>query len=55
MCGEFMRLIERVQVDRIPGTSETAKKPIKEWVCPECDYFEEHETEETPSDGKSSP
>jgi rubrerythrin len=41
MCGETMRLYERTIVDRVPGTSETKKTVVKEWVCPECDYFEE--------------
>jgi len=53
MCGEFMRLTERVQVDRIPGTSQMLEKAVMEWVCPECDYFEEHEPDQTPSDGTS--
>lgn len=46
MCGEFMRLVERTQVDRIPGTSQVATRKMMEWVCPECDYFEEHVAEE---------
>ena len=53
MCGEFMRLTERLQVDRIPGTSQVTTKAMKEWVCPECDYFEEYEPVEIPSDGTS--
>ena len=54
MCGEYMRLTERVHVDRIPGTNQVSSKAVMEWVCPECDYFEEHEPERTPSDGTSS-
>ncbi len=41
MCGEFMRLIERQQTDRVPGTPQAATRTFNEWVCPECDYFEE--------------
>ena len=41
LCGERMRLQTREQTDRIPGTSETRTKRISEWVCSECDYFEE--------------
>jgi hypothetical protein len=41
MCGEFMRLVERQLTDRVPGTPQTATKTLQEWVCPECDYFEE--------------
>jgi hypothetical protein len=43
MCGEMMRLRERVQTDRIPGTAQSRTTTYEEWVCPECDYFEEVE------------
>ena len=43
MCGEAMRLREREIVDRVPGTSQTKATQFREWVCPECDYFEEVE------------
>jgi hypothetical protein len=43
MCGEAMRLREREVVTRIPGTTETKAAKYREWVCPECDYFEEAE------------
>jgi hypothetical protein len=43
MCGETMRLREREIVDRVPGTSQTKATKSREWVCPECDYFEEVE------------
>jgi C4-type Zn-finger protein len=45
MCGETMRLREREVIDRIPGTSHTQTSTFREWVCPECDYFEEYEPE----------
>ena len=41
MCDEKMRLRERQIIDRVPGTPETRSSTVKEWVCPECDYFEE--------------
>jgi predicted RNA-binding Zn-ribbon protein involved in translation (DUF1610 family) len=43
MCGEKMRRVEREIVDLIPGTSEMKRRMAIEWVCPECDYFEEEE------------
>ena len=43
VCGERMRLQTRDQVDRVPGTREVKSKTIREWVCPECDHFEEAE------------
>ena len=43
MCGESMRRREREVVTRIPGTPQTTNTKFAEWVCPECDYFEEVE------------
>ena len=43
MCGELMRLTVREREEYIPGTSQPARHVIREWVCPECDYFEEAE------------
>jgi hypothetical protein len=43
MCGEIMRLRERQLTDRVPGTTQTRTALHREWVCPECDYFEEVE------------
>ena len=45
MCGETMRLRERETIDRIPGLPQTKTTKYAEWVCPECDYFEEAEEE----------
>lgn len=46
LCGEAMRLVERDLVERLPGTSETKRHRAADWVCPECDYFEEAESGE---------
>jgi len=43
MCGEIMRLKVREQIDYIPGQSQSVRTEIKEWICPDCDYFEEYE------------
>ena len=43
MCGEQMRLHARERDERLPGASQTARRVTREWVCPECDYFEEAE------------
>ena len=43
MCGEIMRIREREVTDRVPGTPQTKTTAFREWVCPECDYFEEAE------------
>jgi len=39
LCGESMRLSER-DVEEKNGT-----RHVREWICPECDYFEEAEVE----------
>ncbi len=43
LCGEHMRLETRETVTRVPGTSQEVRQIIREWVCGECDYFEEAE------------
>jgi len=43
LCGTRMRLQRRERTDRVPGSRDTHTKLIAEWVCPECDYFEEAE------------
>ena len=45
MCGETMSLRTREVVHRVPGTAQTTTVTMNEWVCPECDYFEEAETD----------
>jgi len=45
MCGETMRVRVREITDRVPGTSQTHTSTIREWVCPDCDYFEECDAE----------
>ncbi len=45
MCTELMRLVTREIVSRVPGTSQEVKRPVREWVCPECDYFEDEDAE----------
>jgi acetone carboxylase gamma subunit len=46
MCGETMRLSVREIQDAKSGGSQTAVRVLREWVCPECDHFEEAETGE---------
>lgn len=41
VCGERMRLRTRDLTDRVPGTREMKTRSVREWVCPECDHFEE--------------
>ena len=43
MCGDQMRLVTRESVTRVPGSNQEIRTVTKEWVCRECDYFEEVE------------
>ena len=43
MCGTTMRVRTREVVTKLPGTMQTTHKDEKEWLCPECEYFEEIE------------
>lgn len=45
MCGEAMRLSEREIEERIPGQYQPSIRRTREWICPECDYFEEADSE----------
>jgi len=45
LCGEKMRRKDMELIDYIPGTSEPKRRRVSEWVCPECENFEEIEDE----------
>jgi YgiT-type zinc finger domain-containing protein len=46
MCGELMRLSVRDVPESIPGHGQNTTRQMREWICPECDYFEEAEAGE---------
>jgi transposase len=46
MCGETMRLTVREVRDALPGRGQGTNKVVREWVCPECDHFEDAEAGE---------
>jgi hypothetical protein len=46
LCGEMMQLREREVTDRVPGYAQTKVTKSLEWMCPECDYFEEYDEDE---------
>ena len=51
LCGATMRLHTPHIVVRVPGNAAPSTPRTREWVCPDCDYFEEAE-EEGPKDGR---
>jgi C4-type Zn-finger protein len=46
MCSEIMRVHTSERVEHIPGTNQVVRSVRREWICPECDYFEELEDDE---------
>jgi len=44
MCGETLRLVIRDRHERVPGSGQTATRQVREWICPECDYWEDAES-----------
>jgi len=47
MCGASMHIKETHTFVQIPGNPMPTKRTTREWVCPDCDYFEEAEQERT--------
>lgn len=41
-----MKLVTRSVSDHVPGAGQTTARDVREWICPECDYFEEAESDE---------
>lgn len=41
-----MQLNESRTPVQIPGNPKATPRTIREWVCPDCDYFEDAEGEE---------
>jgi acetone carboxylase gamma subunit len=41
-----MRLHAHEVRDLLPGRGQSAARVMREWICPECDYFEEAEAGE---------
>jgi len=38
-----MRLRTREQTERVPGTRQVKTTAVREWVCADCDHFEDAE------------
>ena len=45
MCGTTMRLKHGESTVQIPGNPKPTKRTVTEWVCPDCEYFEEADEE----------
>jgi hypothetical protein len=42
-----MRLKRTEQIVQVPGNPKPTAVATYEWICPDCDYFEEAEEEKT--------
>jgi hypothetical protein len=42
-----MRYRETESIVQVPGYPQASTRKTREWVCPDCDYFEEAEEEGT--------
>jgi len=47
LCGAPMILKRSDVVVHVPGNPRPTTMPGAEWICPECDYFEETDEEST--------
>lgn len=47
MCGGTMQLKQTTTVAHIPGYEDASPRKNWEWVCPDCDYFEDADGEKT--------
>ena len=45
MCGGSMRRKITEQIVHVPGNPRPTKRISTEWVCPDCDYFEDADGE----------
>ena len=43
LCGGSMRLKQNTVVVQTPGNPTATTRTDWEWICPDCDYFEEAE------------
>jgi C4-type Zn-finger protein len=41
LCGDLMTLRAREVVERLPGSAQEIRSVVREWVCRECEHFEE--------------
>ena len=45
LCGATMRIREQQTIVNVPGNPNATARKTREWICPDCDYFEEAEEE----------
>jgi C4-type Zn-finger protein len=45
LCGGTMQLKATESTVHVPGNPNATKRVSSEWVCPDCDYFEDDDLE----------
>ena len=45
LCGGTMQLKESIVTSHLPGDPKPTLRKVREWVCPDCDNFEEADEE----------
>jgi ribosomal protein L32 len=45
LCGATMQYREAESIVQVPGNPNASTHKTREWVCPDCDYYEEAEEE----------
>jgi len=45
LCGGTMHMRESESIVRVPGNPSATQRTAREWLCPDCDYYEEVEEE----------
>jgi hypothetical protein len=45
LCGGSMHLKETEISLHVPGNPQPTTRTQKEWICPDCDYYEEADEE----------
>jgi transposase len=45
LCGGTMHFKEGQAVTQVPGNPKPLNVATREWVCPECEYFEDADEE----------
>jgi C4-type Zn-finger protein len=53
LCGGTMKIKVIETVVNVPGNPRATAKTSREWICPDCDYFEEIDEDEARSETKS--
>jgi transposase len=45
LCGGTMKATQRQSSMQVPGNPSATTRTTVEWVCPDCDYFEDADEE----------